>query len=60
MPFEAIVAAAQKAGCKKVSMWGDRGGWDEHKPELDSESEMPCYTVYGRDTEKSIWRVPEL
>lgn len=41
-------------------MWGGRGGWDEHEPVMDAESEMPCYVLYGRDTEKSVWKFPEL
>jgi aspartokinase-like uncharacterized kinase len=40
-------------------MWGDRGGWDDQKPDLDTESEMPCYVIYGRDTENLLWKGPE-
>jgi len=60
MPFEAIEAAARKAGCSKISMWGARGGWDDRRPELDTESEMPCYVVYGQAMEKYAWKNPEL
>jgi len=60
MPFEAIAEAARKAGCSKVSMWGARGGWDDRSPELDSESEMPCYVIYGDETEAYRWINPEL
>lgn len=59
VPFEAIAAAAQRAGCSKVSMWGGRAAWDDRNPELDTESEMPCYVVYGQDTEQSTWLEPE-
>jgi hypothetical protein len=60
MPFEAIAEAARRAGCSKVSMWGARGGWDDRSPELDSESELPCYVVYGDETEAYKWVDPEL
>jgi hypothetical protein len=59
IPFEAIVAAAKRAGCSKVSMWGGRGGWDDQHPDLDTEGEMPCYVVYGQDTEQCTWLEPE-
>jgi hypothetical protein len=59
MPFEAILAAAKKAGCESITMWGGRGGWDEHNPALDHDAEMPCYVVYGQDTEKWEWMWPE-
>jgi hypothetical protein len=59
VPFDAIAAAARKAGCSKVSMWGERGGWDDQNPSLDTESEMPCYVVYGEETEQCTWLEPE-
>jgi len=41
-------------------MWGARGGWDDRSPELDSESELPCYVIYGDETEAYRWVDPEL
>ena len=60
VPFEAIVTAARKARCTHVSMWGGRAGWDDYAPVFDSESEMPCYVVYGEETSDWQWAVPEL
>lgn len=61
IPFEALVAVAQRAGCSKISMWGGRGGWDDvGSPDLDHDAEMPCYVVYGQDTEAFTWHEPEL
>jgi hypothetical protein len=60
VPFEAIVTAARKAGCTHVSIWGGRAGWDDHVPELDCESELPCYVVYGEESSDWEWAIPEL
>ena len=61
VPFDAVVAVAQQAGCAKISIWGDRSGWDnDAPPHLDHDAEMPCYVVYGEDTEDFTWQEPEL
>lgn len=60
VPFEAIIAAAEKTGCSKVSVWGDRGDWDTYHPTLDPDAEMPCYVVYGRDMRRCTWDETEL
>ncbi|WWD22246.1 hypothetical protein CI109_106737 [Kwoniella shandongensis] len=47
VPFEAIQAAARKAGCVEISIWGETGDWDKYGPELDENEPVPCYVVYG-------------
>lgn len=59
VPFDAVLAAARKAGCGKISMWGGRGGWDDHKPQIDHDAEMPCYVVYGQNSEECEWKWAE-